>query len=427
MWRSSGDGPIGEPPSIGGGLCSVGATDDRRDVERYTGERQASCRLPADRHGLTRRTVLGLTAGTAAAGTAGLAAGDGSDRVRVNVGYDRPSGERAAHRRADLVHHEFAFDVLTVETSRQAARELDRRDDVEFVEVDTELRAFAQQLPWGIDRVDAEVAHANGDTGTGADVSIIDTGIDALHADLSANLGEGKAFVGSTATGTGTPAWQDDNGHGTHCAGIADAVDNSDGVVGVSTEATLHAVKVLDDAGSGSFSDVAAGIEYVADQGWDVGSLSLGASSGSQTVKDACSYAYDNGVLLVAAAGNDGPCRDCVAYPAAYEECIAVSATDDDDDLVWYSSTGPEVELAAPGGDIYSTVIGGYDTYSGTSMACPHVAGTAGQLMSNGYNNSDTRTQLKDTAESIGLASNESGSGLLDAAAALGYDSSDST
>jgi subtilisin len=123
--------------------------------------------------------------------------------------------------------------------------------------VDADLRAFAQRLHWGIDRVDGDVAHANG-----AVVAIIDT----LHADLSGNLGGGRAFVDSAATGTGTPAWQDDNGHGTHCAGIADAIDDSHGVIGVPTTATLHAMKVLSASGVGLTSDVAAGIEWTADQ-----------------------------------------------------------------------------------------------------------------------------------------------------------------
>jgi subtilisin len=160
--------------------------------------------------------------------------------------------------------------------------------------------------------------------------------------------------------------------------------------------------------------------------------MSLGGDA-SSVVKDAVQYAYNNGVLLVAAAGNDGPCTDCVGYPAAYQECIAISATTPSDSLSSYSSTGPEVELAAPGGaddgddstSVYSTIPGGYDYYNGTSMATPHVSGAGGQLMANGYTNTDARSQLQSTAEDIGLADNEQGYGLLDAAAALGYDSSD--
>lgn len=267
-------------------------------------------------------------------------------------------------------------------------------------------------------------------------MAILDTGIDSDHPDLQANLGTGESFANCGSGGlTGScvfsgndnacnESWDDDNDHGTHCAGIADAVDNGEGVVGVSTSATLHAVKVLDCGGSGSYSDIAAGIEYTADQSWDVASMSLGGSQ-SQVVADAVEYAYNNGVLLVAAAGNSGPCSDCVGYPAAEPEVIAVSATDSNDDLASFSSTGPEVELAAPGVDILSTLPGGYGKLSGTSMSCPHVAGAGGQLMANGYTNTEARNQLGSTAEDIGLAENEQGNGLLDAAAALGLDSND--
>lgn len=373
--------------------------------------------------GRTRRTVL-KTAGSALAGLglAGAASATG-ETVEVNVGYSAPSGERAARAEAESVVREFNFDALTIEVSENSIGGLRRRPDVRYVERNGTMHALDQQLTWGVDRVDAEVATSNGSTGAGADVAIIDTGIDSDHPDLVDNLGAGKAFV--KARGPYAEDWDDDNDHGTHCAGIADAVDNSQGVRGVATEATLHAVKVLDKRGSGSYSDIAAGVEYVADQGWHVGSMSLGGSSGSQTLKDACSYAQEKGVFLVAAAGNSGPCTDCVSYPAKYAECVAVSSSARDDSLSEFSSTGPEVELIAPGTDVYSTIPGGYDTFSGTSMATPHVAGAAGQLMAGGDSNADARTQLKDTAEDVGLGSNEQGAGLLDVAAALGYDSSD--
>jgi subtilisin len=370
----------------------------------------------------TRRALLRA----AAAGSAGgLLVGGGSAAERAPeriVGITGYRAAEAARDRAASVDRTIRFgdlgQAVAGRFSDEAVERLRQRDDVRYVEADGRMHAIGQRLPWGVDRVDADVLHDNGETGNGADVAIIDTGIDDDHPDLQANVGAGKAYVSCRGSNCNY-AWSDDNDHGTHCAGIADAVDNTEGVVGVATEATLHAVKVLDNNGSGSFSDVAAGIEYVADQGWDVGSLSLGADSGSQTVKDACTYAYNNGVLLVAAAGNDGPCTDCVGYPAAYDECIAVSSTDSDDTLSSFSSTGPEVEMAAPGGDIYSTVIGGYDTFSGTSMACPHVSGTGGHLMANGYTNTEARQQLTDTAEDLGLSSDEQGAGLLDAEAAV--------
>ncbi|WP_276282103.1 S8 family peptidase [Halorussus caseinilyticus] len=377
-------------------------------------------------NGVSRRNVLKMAgASVATAAGSGLAAAKPGDTVEVNVGFKSTSGQKAALDAASDVVRKFdSLDIVTIRAAKQAVSGLENRADVRFVEENSEVHALAQTLPWGIDRVDAEVAHANGDTGAGADIAIIDTGIDGDHPDLQANVGSGKAFVKCRGKGCNYN-WSDDNDHGTHCAGIADAVDNSRGVVGVSTDATLHAVKVLDNSGSGTLSDVAAGIEYVANQGWDVGSMSLGASSGGQTLKSACTYAYNNGVFLVGAAGNSGPCTDCVGYPAAYSEVMAVSSTDSSDNLSGFSSTGPQVEIAAPGSSIYSTVVGGYDTFSGTSMATPHVAGAGGQLMANGASNTKARDTIKSSAENIGLADNESGAGLLDVAAALNYDSSD--
>ncbi|UPV74122.1 S8 family peptidase [Halorussus limi] len=393
-------------------------------------------------NGVSRRNVLkGVGASVATAGVgSGLAAAKPDDTVEVNVGFASERGRQAALSQAEETVRKFdSIDVVTLRLPKQAATALEKNPNIRYVEENGTMQALAQTLPWGVDRVDAEVAHANGETGSGADIAIVDTGIDDDHPDLQGNLGTGKAFVSCGNGGyfgncgfsgndnSCNEPWSDDNDHGTHCAGIANAVNNSQGVRGVSTEATLHAVKVLDCSGSGSFSDIAAGIEYVANQGWDVASMSLGGSSGSSALKDAVQYAQGQGVLLVAAAGNSGSCTDCVGYPAAYSEVVAVSSTNKDDNLSSFSSQGPEVEIAAPGTDIYSTVPSGYATFSGTSMACPHVAGAGGQLMANGATNGDARSQLKSTAEDVGLSSNESGSGLLDVAAALGLDSSDST
>ena len=354
---------------------------------------------------------------------------DAAGRGRHIVGTSTPAARRAAERRANTVHRVFDFDdigqAVAGRFSEQALDALRKNPNVRYIERDGTLSAIAQTLPWGVDRVDADVVHADGETGGddtdgegGADVAIIDTGIDADHPDLLANLGAGRAYVDCSGSSCTEP-WDDDNSHGTHCAGIAAAADNSEGVVGVAPAATLHALKALDDGGSGYLSDVVAAIEYTADQGWDVGSLSLGTASSYSTLRDACQYAADRGVLLVAAAGNDG-CADCVNYPAAYATVVAVSATESDDTLASFSSTGAEIDLAAPGGGIYSTVVDGYATYSGTSMACPHVAGAGAQLMDDGYTSTEARDRLTSTAEDIGLSSDEQGSGLLDVEAAVG-------
>lgn len=372
---------------------------------------------------ISRRQLLQTIGGTTAlVGFGGLASAQPDDVVEVNVGYTQDSGRQATVSTANRTVREHRSDAATIRVQKRKVEELRQRSDVRYVEENGQMHALAQSTPWGVDRVGATDAHDDGTTGSGADIAILDTGIDSDHPDLQANLGAGKAFA--TCSGAEcNEEWDDDAGHGTHCAGTADAVDNSEGVVGVSTDATLHAVKVLSGSGSGSYSDIAAGIEYVADQGWDVASLSLGGSR-SSVVTDAVQYAYNRGVLLVAAAGNSGPCSDCVSYPAAEPECIAVSAINDSDGLASFSSTGSEVEIAAPGANINSTYVSdGYNTLSGTSMACPHVAGAGGLLMSEGYANTEARQQLTDTAEDIGLSDNEQGAGLLDAVAALGLNS----
>nr|WP_309221794.1 S8 family peptidase [Halorussus sp. MSC15.2] len=363
---------------------------------------------------MSRRKVLQTAGGSLAAlGATGFAAAKPDDTVEINVGFKSDKGRQKALAAANDVVREFnSLDVVTIRVPKRAATALDASPNVRYVEENGTMHALAQSLPWGVNRVDADRTAADG---SGADVAIIDTGIDGNHPDLEANLGAGAAFTScSSWSAECTYNWGDDNGHGTHCAGIAGGVDNNQGVVGVAPGVTLHAVKVLGSNGGGRYSDIAAGIEYVADQGWDVGSLSLGGSA-SSTIRDAVRYADSRGVTLVAAAGNSGPCTDCVGYPAAYPETIAVSSTNSNDGLSNFSSTGPEVDIAAPGSDIYSTYVGGgYDTLSGTSMACPHVAGAAGILRAQGYSNAAAKDRLLSTAEDIGLSSNEQGNGLLD-------------
>jgi len=391
----------------------------------------------SDTEPVSRRDVLKTTSGAIAAGVvAGTAAASEDGKVEVNVGFSSEVGAQAARDAAIETKREFAFDAMTVKLPKDRVEALEKNPNIRYVEENGEMQALAETTPYGIENVGADTAISEGETGDGIDVAVIDTGIDATHEDLEANLGTGWAASAVACTescdgglycdpnniSTCNESWDDDNDHGTHCAGTVGAVDDDTGVVGVAPDVTLHAVKVLDCCGSGSYDGIAAGIEWVADQGYDVASMSLGGDA-SSVVKDAVQYARDRGVLLVAAAGNDGECSDCVGYPAAYEEVIAVSATDENDSLASFSSTGPEVEIAAPGANVLSSIPrSDYTEFSGTSMACPHVAGAGAQLMANGDSASEARQQLKDTAEDVGLSDNEQGSGRLDVAAALGID-----
>ena len=271
-------------------------------------------------------------------------------------------------------------------------KQLARRAEILRIDVDAEVRALgkpatppgqdkknppeqpAEVLPWGVDRIDAEYAWATS-RGAGIAVAVLDTGIDRGHPDLAANIAGGVNFVSKPPWKPVDPSkWDDDNGHGSHVAGIIAALDNDIGVIGVAPEADLYALKVLDKTGSGYISQIIAGLEWCVDNGIDVANMSLGTDADIQSFHDACDEAAAAGVILVAAAGNDGADVD---YPGAYDSVIAVAATNAADAVPWWSSPGSAVAIAAPGVSVYSTWKGaGYDTIGGTSMAAPHVTGT---------------------------------------------------
>ena len=229
----------------------------------------------------------------------------------------------------------------------------------------------AQELPWGVARVDAPAAWKK-TRGEGVKVCIIDTGIDVDHPDLKANIKGGWNAIAKSDD------YKDDNGHGTHVAGTIAALDNGMGVVGVAPKADLYAVKVLDADGSGTYDDVIAGMLWAVDHHMQIASMSLGAAKGNDSLKAAVEAMVKGGVALIAAAGNSGPDPDTVGYPAAYPGAIAVAAMDSSNHVADFSSRGPAVALIAPGVDVRSTYMGGgYESMDGTSMATPHVSGLA--------------------------------------------------
>jgi subtilisin family serine protease len=281
----------------------------------------------------------------------------------------------------------------------------------------------AEVLPWGINRIDAELVWPSGNTADPIKVGIIDTGISKNHPDLLANI------KGGVNTINPFKSWNDDNGHGSHVAGIVAALDNDIGVIGAGPQINLYAIKVLDSGGSGFLSDVIEGIEWAIDNKMQVINMSLGTASDVPSLHDAVIAAKNAGIVVVAAAGNSG---GAVIFPAAYPEVIAVSATDQSDVLASWSSRGPEVDLAAPGVNIYSTYKGtGYATLSGTSMAAPHVTGSAALVLNtpvgaydangNGkWDPDEVQKKLQDKATDLGVSGfdNLYGWGLVNAFAA---------
>lgn len=307
-----------------------------------------------------------------------------------------------------------------------------------------------ETLPWGVDRIDADLVwDVNGDLATdenanvggGVNVAVIDSGIDRDHPDLVANLAGGMNFVGKGPLGKGKvdPGdWNDYFGHGTHVAGICGAVDNEIGVIGAGPGIRLWAVRVLNARGSGYLSDFIDGIYWSADNGMAVINMSLGVTkedldqypNDRQALEDAVNYAYSKGVLVAAAAGNEGNGQgtgDNVIYPARFDSVMAVAATDQLDARASWSSTGPAIEVAAPGVDVISTLNDGYYyVASGTSMASPHVAGTAALVIASGRAAdgddlcgiaNEVRELINTAADDLGIAGRDEqyGCGLVDA------------
>lgn len=248
-----------------------------------------------------------------------------------------------------------------------------------------------EALPTGVDRVDADL-HPRKDVSS-VGIAIIDTGVDLEHADLN--------VAGNVTFARGTKSGNDDNGHGSHVAGIAAAKADGYGVRGVAPNAKLYAVKVLDRAGSGQLSWVIAGVDWVTKnakaKGIKVANMSLGFQGDSPALYAAISASVNAGVTYVVAAGNSG-INAALFSPANHPAVITVSAIADsdgkcgglgsataygeDDSFASFSNWGPVVDLAAPGVNILSTYKAGtYATLSGTSMASPHVAGAAAHYL----------------------------------------------
>jgi hypothetical protein len=298
------------------------------------------------------------------------------------------------------------YTVITTEESNINA--LKKEATVESVETDIPVKMAADVIDWGVSRIGADKIWDTA-TGIGVTVAVIDTGIEITHPDLQGKVVKGYDFVNDKDSA------EDDNGHGTHVAGIVTATQNNAGTIGVSHGTWVMPVKVLNSAGSGYISDVAKGIYWATDNGAQVINLSLGASVDTDVLRRAVNYASSKGVLMVAAAGNEygAPCQ----YPAAYGNVICVVATDSSNRLASFSNVGGE--LAAPGVSNYSTFLGGtYRYLSGTSMAAPHVAGSLAVLrgICPDCSSSELIGTLRDTAVDLGAEGTDIifGYGLVD-------------
>ena len=276
--------------------------------------------------------------------------------------------------------------------------------------------ADTQEIATGKADADVDAVEAWTDpTVKGAPVAILDSGVANLHDDIAPQVVGYANFVSADTKEDPKADPEDKYGHGTHVAGIVAAkANNTIGVAGVCPDCTILDVKVLNDSGSGSSSAIANGISWAAANGAKVINMSLGQRVSSRTLEAAVNNAWNEGAVIVAAAGNAG--TQAKIYPGAYPNVIAVAATDNNDAKASFSTYGKWVDVAAPGVSVYSTfpnhpfVLGtqngrsmGYDIASGTSMASPIVAGVAALVWSSQTDASKTsvRTSIESTADKI--------------------------
>jgi subtilisin family serine protease len=296
------------------------------------------------------------------------------------------------------------LDVRVVEVpraeTREAIAELEASPGVEYVERDVAVQKFDTvpndslwSTQWGPALVEAPKAWDSARGSPQVVIAVLDTGTAPNHPDLSGRLVAGFDFV----NGDADPS--DDEGHGTASAGVIGAsTDNGEGQAGLCWTCSLMPIKVLDAEGGGDSSSVAAGVLWAVDHGARVISMSLGGEGTTQTLTDAIQYAAGKGVLLVAAAGNEGTSTQ--TYPAAYPQVLSVAGTTESDSLYSWSNFGPWVQLAAPGCNTAPYLDGRYVNFCGTSSATPLVAGLVGLALSArpGASKAEVEQALRSTA-----------------------------
>ena len=331
------------------------------------------------------------------------------------------SDDRSTHRREVInslggAHkaHLDRYNASAAVLSKQQLADLMASGEVESIEIDQKrfpLKVEPQMedeiLPYGITMIQADqVSDSNAGDIT---VCVVDTGFDINHEDLPVD----------NATGTndpGTGDWFHDGfGHGTHVSGTIGGVSNDLGVVGVlpSGDLNYHIVKVFNDSGSWTYSsDLVTALQICFDNGATVANMSLGGSGSSATEEAAMQDLLDQGLLMIAASGNDGNTR--FSYPASYDSIVSVAALDSNKDIAWFSQQNNQVELAAPGVSVWSTLPNNtYEAWDGTSMATPHVTGAAALLWSNNPDCTPTeiRNALTTSAEDLGTVGRDNAFG----------------
>ncbi|MCU6795127.1 S8 family serine peptidase [Paenibacillus sp. WQ 127069] len=320
------------------------------------------------------------------------------------------AGLARANAKVDKRFGKLSFHV-TATLSEREVEDLRKDSSIAYIEPDQSIYKAADQVSFNLLQIHAPEAQAQGATGAGVKIAVLDTGISTTSPEL--RVAGGVSFV------PGEPGFDDQNGHGTFVGGILSAIQDDKGLLGVAPGASLYAVKVLDKQGAGTYSQVIQGLEWAIDQKMDIIVMSLAGSAYSAALEEAVQLANDQGILLLAATGNDG--KVGVSYPAKYAAVMAVGAVNAQNQRASFSNVGPEVSVVAPGVDIQGLSLGSaYTSMSGTSAAVAHAAGVAALLKQKHPLDSpqQLRQALTDNAMPLGDAA-IFGKGLVNASAVL--------
>ena len=342
---------------------------------------------------------------------------DNTKRQYIVVMKDKKSKDKVVDRiksKVKIKKKEFGdLPAVSAEMTQTEANELKSNDNVDYIEVDSEVEISVEDfVPWNLEDVGINPVHEVGIKGDGVKIAVLDTGV-GEHPDLS--VAGSESFLEDS-----NPL--DENGHGTSVIGVIAASENDIGILGGVPDAEIYSLKVMDKSGVGKISNIINAIEWCKKNGINIINMSFGTDTYSRALEEEINSAYESGILIVAAAGNNGKSTtDNIQYPAAYSSVVAVSAVDKENKIADFSSQGEGIDLCAPGVEVYTTALGkNYESVNGTSYAAPHVVAVAALLWEKDKTKSNEfiRLLMNESTQELG-DKKEYGSGLVDAEQAL--------
>ncbi|RFU69535.1 alkaline serine protease [Peribacillus saganii] len=337
--------------------------------------------------------------------------------IRVNILFNEEIDHTLLKDvNASIINEYDSIGAATADVESRYMPVLEVAATVKEVTIDQQVRTKAQTVPWSHEKLNLKNQQPSSLSGKGVKIAIVDSGIDFTHPDLK--IAGGKCVLDITEDPEAcSNSYMDDNGHGTHVAGIIGAQNNSIGVAGIAPNAMIYGVKALDYSGLGTTSTILAAMDWCIQNKMDIINLSLSLPVEDLAMKAMIDQAYNQGILVVAAAGNEGHKTDSdetVQYPAKFSNVIAVSALNKYNQVIDKSSIGAKVEFSAPGNAIVSTLPAsidrdGYGALTGTSMAAPHVTAMAALYIEKYPNltNKQIRQKMQQNALDLGVPSRD--------------------